>query len=68
LMALFGMIFLVILGPPEFHECFRAKSAVGRLVCNKMVPHIQPHTPHAHLEGVEKVKNTLLCREEAAVF
>ena len=47
LMALLGMVFLVILGPPEFRECFRAKSPVGKLVCNEMVPHIQPHLPRS---------------------
>jgi len=68
LMALLGMVFLVILGPPEFRECFRAKSPVGKLVCNEMVPHIQPRIPHARLEGIERVKSALLYQEEAGVF
>ena len=68
LMALLGMVFLVILGPPEFRDCFRVKSHVGKLVCNKMVPHIQPHTPRAKFEGINRVKSALLDQEEVGVF
>ena len=68
LMALLGMVFLVILGPPEFRECFRAKSQVGKLVCNQMVPHIQPRIPRAKVEGISRVKSALLYQEEAGVL
>lgn len=68
LLALFAMIFLVMLGPPKFYDSFRMKSYVGKLVCYEMVPRIQPHLPKAKLEQINKMKDALLYQEEAGVF
>ena len=62
--ALLGMIVLVMVGPPEVRDGFRAKSKVGQLVCNELVPRIQPRLTQAKL----KINNRLLEREEAGVL
>ncbi len=68
LVALFLMIFLVILGPPKFHDAFGAKSRVGKLVCHELVPRIQPHvTPSALGEQVDKLRETLIHQEDAGM-
>jgi len=68
LMALFIMIFLVILGPPKFYDTFRTKSQVGQLVCYELVPRIQPHMTQAVLEErVDKLRAALMHQEEAGV-
>lgn len=65
LLALFAMVFLVILGPPKFYDAFRTKSHVGKLVCYEMVPRIQPHMTRAVLEErVDKLRDALLYQEE----
>lgn len=68
LLALFAMVFLVILGPPKFYDDFRMKSRVGKLVCYEMVPRIQPHMTKAVLEDrVNKLREALIYQEEAGV-
>lgn len=65
LAALFAMIFLVILGPPNCYDIFRSKSRVGKLVCHEMVPRIQPHLTRSVLEErVNTLRNGLLDRKE----
>ncbi|MCF7818217.1 MAG: CvpA family protein [Kiritimatiellales bacterium] len=65
LLALFAMIFLVILGPPKFYDAFRMKSRVGKLVCYEMVPSIQPHMTRGMLEErVDKLKEALIYQKE----
>ena len=68
LVALFVMIFMVILGPPKTYDTFRMKSSVGQLVCYEMVPRIQPHMTRALLEErVDKLREALIYQEEAGV-
>lgn len=68
LVALFVMIFLVILGSPKFYDTFSRKSYVGKLVCNELVPRIQPHMTRAVLEErVDKLREALIYQEEAGV-
>ena len=69
LVALFAMIFIVMLGPPRFYDSFRVKSYVGREVCYNLVPRIQPHLNRATLEEKTKEwKLKLLEQQEAGVL
>ncbi len=69
LVALFVMVFLVILGPTKFYDSFRMKSQVGKLVCYEMVPRIQPHLTRSVLEErVNKLREVLIYQEEAGVL
>jgi uncharacterized membrane protein required for colicin V production len=69
LVALFAMIFIVMLGPPRFYDSFRVKSYVGKQVCYNLVPRIQPHLNRATLEGkVKEWKLKLLEQQEAGVL
>ena len=69
LVALFVMIFIVMLGPPRFYDSFRMKSYVGKQVCYNLVPRIQPHLNRTTLEGkVKEWKLKLLEQEEAGVL
>ena len=69
LVALFAMIFIVMLGPPRFYDTFRTKSYVGKQVCYKLVPRIQPHLNRATLEEkVKEWKQKLLEQQEAGVL
>jgi uncharacterized membrane protein required for colicin V production len=66
LVALFAMIFIVMLGPPRFYDSFRGKSYIGKQVCYTLVPRIQPHLNRATLEEKAKEwKRKLLEQEEA---
>ena len=66
LVALLAMIFIVMLGPPRFYDNFRMKSYIGRQVCYRLVPRIQPHLNRATFEGkVQSWKQRLLEKEEA---
>lgn len=66
--ALIVMIFLVILGSPKFYDTFSQKSRVGKLVCYKLVPRIQPHMTRAVLEGrIDQLREALIQQEEAGV-
>ncbi|MEN8255322.1 MAG: CvpA family protein [Verrucomicrobiota bacterium] len=66
LVALFAMVFLVILGPKKFDDTFRAKSRVGKLVCYEMVPRIQPRLNKSTVgEGFDKMREALIHQEEA---
>lgn len=65
LLALFAMIFLVILGPAVFHKTLSEKSYVGRFVC-ELAPSIQPRLNKSTLgESYHKVLETLIHQEEA---
>ncbi len=69
LVALFLMIFLVILGPPRVHDTLGAKSQIGKLVCYELVPRIQPHvTPAVLEEQVDKLRETLIHQEDAGMI
>ncbi|RKX42754.1 MAG: hypothetical protein DRP64_09315 [Verrucomicrobia bacterium] len=68
LLALFAMVFLVILGPPKFYDSFHMKSRVGRLVCYEMVPRIQPRVNKSTVgEGFDKMREALIYQEEAGL-
>lgn len=65
MLALFVMVFSVILGSPKFYDTFRQKSYVGKLVCYEMVPRIQPHMTRPVLEErINKLRATLIHQEE----
>ena len=67
--ALFVMIFLVMVGPPKFYESFSAKSYVGTLVCEELVPVIQPNFKKiVHSGKMRGAKDKLLEQEDAGVF
>lgn len=69
LVALFLMIFLVILGPSKYHDALGAKSKIGQWVCYELVPRIQPHvTPAALGEQVDKLRETLFHQEDAGMI
>lgn len=69
LMALFVMIFLVILGSAKFYDAFSEKSRVGRLVCYELVPRIQPRLNKANVgEGFDRMREALIYQEEAGVI
>jgi len=69
LVALFAMIFIVMLGPPRFYDNFRMKSYVGKVVCYNLVPRVQPHLNRATLEDkVNQWKQKLLEQEEAGTL
>ena len=69
LVALFAMIFIVMLGPPRFYDSFRVKSYIGKQVCYNLVPRIQPHLNRATLEEkAQEWKQKLLEQQEAGVL
>jgi uncharacterized membrane protein required for colicin V production len=69
LAALLGMIFLVILGPDNVDENFRDKSYTGRLVCQELVPRIQPHLTRDSIgDKVQTLREKLLEQEDAGVI
>lgn len=69
LVALFAMIFIVMLGPPRFYDSFRMKSYIGKQVCYNLVPRVQPHLNRATLEAkANQWKQKLLEQEEAGVL
>ncbi len=68
LVALFAMVFLVILGTPKFYDNFSEKSQVGQLVCYEMVPRIQPHLNKSTVgDGFDKMREALIYQEEAGL-
>jgi len=69
LVALLAMSFLVMLGPAEVYNKFRAKSYVGTLVCYELVPRVQPHLTRSILEErVDQLREALIDQEEAGVL
>ncbi len=68
LIALFAMVFLVVLGSESVGENFSAKSYTGRFVCNKLAPPLQPHLTRESLdEKVQQLRVRLLEQQEAGV-
>ncbi len=70
LVALFAMVFMVMLDASgKAYDTFRTKSRVGRVVCYKLVPHIQPHLTRAVLEEKARaLRDKLLEQEDAGVL
>ncbi|MEE9368426.1 MAG: CvpA family protein [Pontiella sp.] len=67
--GVFVMIFLVMIGPPKFYESFSAKSYVGTLVCDELVPVIQPNFMKiVHAGKMKGAKAKLLEQEDAGVY
>ena len=67
--GLFIMTFLVMLGPSTFYESFGAKSYVGTLVCDELVPVIQPNFRKIANSGkIQGAKDKLLEQEDAGIF
>lgn len=65
LALLLAMILLVLLGSERMYEMFNAKSYVGQLVCQELVPRIQPHINRTVVsDKVDSVRNRMLQREE----
>lgn len=48
------------------YDQLRARSYIGRVVCNKLVPRIQPHLVSLYRDKIMEWENPLLEREEAA--
>lgn len=68
LMALFAMLFLVILGSEKFYTVLSEKSHVGRLVCYEMAPRIQPHLNKDSVgDGFDRMREALIYQEEAGL-
>lgn len=68
LVALFAMLFLVLLGSEKFYSVFSEKSRVGQLVCYEMVPRIQPHMNKKSVgDGFDKMREALIYQEEAGL-
>lgn len=66
--ALFAMIFLVILGPTKAYDVFSAKSRIGRVVCYDLVPKIQPRINKSNVgDKFDKMREALIYQEEAGV-
>jgi uncharacterized membrane protein required for colicin V production len=69
LVALFGMIFLVMLDSSgKNYDACRSKSYVGKLVCYELVPRIQPRLAPALERNIQELKDKLMEREEAGVL
>ena len=67
--ALFAMIFLVILGPSTAHDVIGEKSWIGSVVCYDLVPRIQPRVNKSNIGGkVDKIRNVLLFQDDAGVL
>ncbi|MEN7972527.1 MAG: CvpA family protein [Verrucomicrobiota bacterium] len=68
LVALFAMVFMVILGPGRFYNSLSDRSRIGQFVCYEMVPRIQPRMTRSELESrVDKFREALIYQEEAGV-
>lgn len=68
LIALFTMVFLVILGSAKFYTVFSERSRVGKLVCYEMVPRIQPHLDKSTMgDGFDRMRESLIQQDEAGL-
>lgn len=68
LLALFAMIFLVILDLGKFSEAFSEKSHIGQLVCYELAPRIQPRLNKESVgDGFDKMREALIYQEEAGL-
>ncbi len=67
--ALFTMVFLVVLDPDKVSETFRAKSYAGRFVCNQLAPPLQPHLSRESFEEkAQQLRDRLMEQQEAGVL
>ena len=68
LLALFVMVFSVILGSEKFYNVFSEKSHIGQLVCYEMAPRIQPHLDKSTMgDGFDRMREALIHQEEAGL-
>jgi uncharacterized membrane protein required for colicin V production len=68
LVAVFFMVFLVLLGAEKSYTILSEKSRVGQFVCYEMVPRIQPHLNKDSVgDGFDKMREALIYQEEAGV-
>lgn len=66
--ALFAMIFLVILGPARARDVFSEKSRIGRVVCYDLVPRIQPRVNKSNVgDKFDELRQALIYQEEAGI-
>lgn len=69
LIALFAMLFFVVLGSESVSETLCAKSYSGRFVCNQLAPPLQPHLTRESLgEKAQQLRDRLMEREEAGIL
>jgi uncharacterized membrane protein required for colicin V production len=67
LFTLLGLILIVMIGPRDYHEQLTEKSHVGRLVCQRLVPRIQPHMTSPEVEKrIDQLRSKLLEQDDAA--
>ncbi|HEY5621013.1 MAG TPA: hypothetical protein VIR77_00290, partial [Pontiella sp.] len=68
LFTLLALVLVVMVGPRDYHEQLTERSHVGRLVCQRLVPHIQPHlTPPEVEKKIDSLRSKLLERDDAAI-
>jgi uncharacterized membrane protein required for colicin V production len=66
--VLLALVFLVILGSDKIYDVLSEKSQVGKLVCNEMVPRIQPHVNKDSVgDGFDRMREALIRQDEAGV-
>jgi len=67
LFTLLGLVLVVMVGPRDYHEQLTEKSHVGRLVCQRLVPHIQPHLTAPEVErNIDRLRSKLLEQDDPA--
>ena len=68
LFTLLAFVLIVMVGPRDYHEQLTERSHVGRLVCQRLVPHIQPHmTKSEVVRNIDRLRNTLLEQDDPTI-
>ena len=68
LVAVFAMLFLVLMGSEKIYTVLSERSYVGQIVCYKMVPRIQLHVNKESVgDGIDKMREALIYKEEAGL-
>lgn len=68
MVALFVMVFMVILGSENIYNALSEKSWVGQFVCYEAAPRIQPHMNKSTVgDSMDKIREALIHQEEAGL-
>lgn len=69
LFGLLAMILLVILDPARTYEPFSKKSYMGKFVCKKVIPKIQPRLNRdAFKSDIRRLQNRMLSQPDAGII
>lgn len=65
----FLLIFVVMLAPAQSYKIMHDKSGIGRVVCDELIPQIQPHmTPANFNEKIRRARTKLRNNKEGGFY